>query len=65
MCLYHLDNLLKFKNEKVALLEMRSHVSWYVRGIPYHKEVQSMIFKATSVKEVKEILDNYLKKLYN
>ena len=65
MCLYHLNYLLRNKNEKVALLEMRSHISWYVRGIPYHKEVQSMIFKATSIKEVKEILDNYLKKLYN
>ena len=65
MCFKHLDYLLKIKNEHIAILEMRSHISWYIKGIPYHKEIQSMCFKAKTKEEITEILDNYLKKLYN
>lgn len=65
MCYKHLDYLLKNKSEKIAVLEMRNHISWYIKGIPYHKEVQSQCFKAQTKEEIKEILDNYLKRLYN
>jgi len=65
MCYKHLDYLLKIKSEHIAVLEMRSHISWYVKGIPYHKEIQSQCFKAKTKEEIIEILDNYLKKLYN
>lgn len=65
MCYKHLDYLLKIKPEKVAILEMRSHIAWYIKGIPYHKEVQSACFKAKNKEEIVQILDNYAKKLYN
>ena len=65
MCYKHLDYLLKIKSEHISILEMRSHISWYIKGIPYHKEVQSQCFKAKTKEEITEILDNYLKKLYN
>ena len=63
MCYKHLDYLLKIKSEHIAILEMRSHISWYIKGIPYHKEIQSQCFKAKTKEEITEILDNYLKKL--
>lgn len=65
MCYRHLDYLLKTKNEKVATLEMRSHIAWYIKGMPYHKEIKNLIFKAKTKEEITEILDNYRKKLYN
>ena len=65
MCYKHLDYLLKIKNEKISILEMRSHIAWYIKGIPYHKEIKNLIFKANTKEEIIEILDNYLKKLYN
>ena len=65
MCYHHLDYLLKIKNEKVAVLEMRSHIAWYIKGMPYHKEIKNLIFKAQTIEEIREILDNYRKKLYN
>ena len=65
MCYKHLDYLLKIKPEHIAILEMRSHIAWYIKGIPYHKEIQSMCFKAKTKEELAEILDNYMKKLYN
>jgi len=65
MCLKHMEYLLKVKDEKRTVLEMRSHIAWYIKPIPYHKEVQMACFKAKSIEEIKEILDNYVKKLYN
>ena len=65
MCYKHLDYLLKIKNEKISVLEMRSHIAWYIKGMPYHKEIKNLIFKANTKEEIAEILDNYLKKLYN
>ena len=65
MCYKHLEYLLNLKKEHIAVLEMRSHISWYIKGIPQHKEIQSLCFKAKTKEEIIEILDNYLKKLYN
>lgn len=65
MCYKHLDYLLKIKPERIAVLEMRSHIAWYIKNIPYHKEIQNLCFKAKTKEEITEILDNYLKKLYN
>lgn len=65
MCYHHMNYLLKIKAEKLAILEMRSHIAWYIKGIPYHKEIKNLIFKAKTKEEIMEILDNYLKKLYN
>jgi uncharacterized YigZ family protein len=30
MCFHHMDYLMKIKPEKVAVLEMRSHIAWYL-----------------------------------
>lgn len=63
MCLKHLNYLLKIKNEKIAVLEMRSHISWYLKGLPNNILVKEQIFKATTVDEIKKILNFYLKNL--
>ena len=65
MCIKHLDYLLKFKCEKVAVLEMRSHISWYLKGIPGVMDIKNEIFKTKSSEDVKKILTNYLKKIKN
>ena len=65
MCFKHLDYLLKIKKEHIAVLEMRSFIAWYIKGMPDHKEVANLCFKAKTKEEIKEILDNYLKRLYN
>ena len=65
MCLKHLDYLLKFKCEKVAVLEMRSHICWYLKGMPGIMEVKNEIFKTKNAEDVKKILSNYLKNIKN
>jgi len=65
MCYKHLDYLLKIKPERIAILEMRSHIAWYIKGLPSYKEIQNLCFRAKNKEEMLEILDNYKKKLYN
>ena len=49
MCFHHLEYLTRLKCEKVAVLEMRSHIAWYVKGLPDSVEVKNEVFKATTV----------------
>ena len=65
MCYKHLEYLLKIKPERIAILEMRSHIAWYIKGMPNYKEIQNLCFKSKNKEEMIEILDNYKKKLYN
>ena len=63
MCFHHMEYLNKIKCEKVTVLEMRSHIAWYLKGIPGSVEIKNSCFKATKIEELKEILNNYLNKL--
>ena len=65
MCFHHLDYLMNIKPEKVAILEMRSHAAWYIKGMPGAQSVKNEIFKAKTYDEFKNILDKYLKDLKN
>lgn len=56
----HLSLLLETKPYKVALLEIRSHAAWYLKGIPKTKELKEKIFKTNSSEELIKLLDEYL-----
>ena len=56
----HMDLLLSTKNEKVALLEMRTHIAYYLKGIPGTKELKQKIFKTKIKKEIISLLDSFL-----
>ena len=53
----HTDLLIKTKDEKVALLEMRSHASWYLKGIPGGNKIRNEITKVKTREELFNILD--------
>ena len=63
MCFHHLEYLMRIKCEKVAVLEMRSHIAWYIKGLPGSIEIKNSCFKANSSEELQDILKNYLEKL--
>ena len=65
MCFHHFDYLMKTKSERTAILEMRSHIAWYLKGINGSTEVKKEIFKANTRDEIEKILNNYLKKSKN
>ena len=59
MCIKHMNYLLEFKPEKTAILEMRSHIAWYLKGLNGSNDVKREIFKSTTKKEVLEILEKF------
>ena len=63
MIKHHLDLLIKTKPLKVALLEIRSHAAWYLKGLPNAKELKEQIFKTKTEEELINLLDNYLKNI--
>ena len=63
MIKYHLELLFKTKSEKVALLEIRSHIAWYLKGLPESKEVKQEIFKTKTKQEILDILNKYEKEI--
>ena len=48
--------LKKYNNEKVALLEIRMHALWYIKGIPSVKKYKSMITNCSSEEEFFAVL---------
>jgi len=59
----HYKLLLEDKNEKQALLEIRSHIIWYLKGMPNNKEIKNKICQSKSSSEMFEIIDEYEKYL--
>ncbi len=56
MMLKHFELLLATKSEKVAVLEMRSHIAWYLKGISGTNELKNQMFKTKTAEELKEQL---------
>jgi len=56
----HLNLLIQTKPEKVAMLEIRSHAAWYLKGLPNTKDLKESIFKTNNSEELVSLLDNYL-----
>lgn len=65
MALKHLKYLLKIKSEKLSVLEMRSHIAWYLKGLPESTTIKEKAFKITDAQELKTLLENYKKTLSN
>lgn len=59
----HFSLLKQDKNEKLALLEIRSNVLFYLAGMPHSKKVKNLICQAKSEEEMMNILDDYLVEL--
>lgn len=59
----HLSYLLMYKPERVAVCEMRMHVSYYLKGLFKTAEVKNELYKTTSAADFNRILDDYLKEI--
>lgn len=55
----HLSYLLKTKPYKVAMLEIRSHAAWYLKGLPHGKELKKAIFETHEESELLGLLEEY------
>lgn len=59
----HFDMLVQDKNEKSAVLEIRSHALWYIKGLPGSAAIKNQICSTKNKDEMFEILDNYISSL--
>ena len=60
-CLKHLDNLYQLKDEHLAVLEIRSHIAWYLKGLPKSNEIKNKIFLQTHISDIIDTLIEYKK----
>ena len=59
----HMNKLIDLKGEKIALLEMRSHAAWYVKGLRGATHVKRRISHLKTKKELIELFDEYIEYL--
>ena len=59
----HLDSLTEEKGENTAVLEIRTHFLYYLKGMPGNAAVKNEICKAKTKKEIESILDKYHKEV--
>lgn len=63
MAIYHLNSLSKQKEEKIAILEIRNHIAWYLKGITGANEIKNKVYKSNSINDIIIILEDYKKTL--
>ena len=59
MCIKHLKMLADLKDEKRAVLEIRSHVSWYLKGVKGNSEIKNKIYKMTKLCDILQVLEKF------
>lgn len=55
----HYKLLLEDKCEKAALLEIRSFIIWYLKGMPKSKEIKNLICQSKTSEEMFNIIEDY------
>ena len=55
----HFNLLLELKGEKIACLEMRSHLAWYVKGFKHANDFKKLLFKLNTKEEIDKLLKEY------
>ena len=59
MCLKHLLYLKDLKNEKLACLEIRNHISWYFKGIKSANDLKNKIYKTSNIHDIISLLNEF------
>lgn len=60
MCIRHLKYLSELKDEKVAVLEIRNHVAWYLKGIEGANLIKNKIYQSSHIHDILQILEIFL-----
>lgn len=61
VCLLHMERLVKLKGEKVAIMEMRKHAAWYLKGLKGNGKVRSQINALETQAEMETLLHDFAK----
>ena len=58
--LKHFEKLVRLKGDRIATREMRSHISWYINGLPFNKRIKDVI----NVSDDKEVMKTLIKEYF-
>ena len=59
MCLNHLSYLVEFKSEKLACLEIRNHIGWYLKNLAGVGEIKNKIYQCAQIHDIILVLNSY------
>ena len=59
MCLKHLEYLNDLKNEKLACMEIRNHISWYFKGIKGANELKNKVYQTSCIHDIISLLNEF------
>ncbi|HHY75123.1 MAG TPA: tRNA dihydrouridine synthase DusB [Bacillus bacterium] len=60
VCMLHADRLINLKGEKVGIMEMRKHASWYLKGLRGNAKVRNAINECEARAELESLLQEYI-----
>ncbi len=60
---YHTEYLSNLKCEKVAILEMRNHGAWYIKGLPEATKVKRELYLCKTKDDLYKLMDEYFDKI--
>lgn len=63
VCKLHMDRLIQIKGERVAIMEMRKHASWYLKGMDASGGVRKNINRAETREQLLHILYTFVEQL--
>lgn len=63
MCIKHLNYLSEIKDEKMAVLEIRNHIGWYLKGINGANTIKNKIYQCLNIRDILHILNEFLKEM--
>lgn len=61
----HMNMLIDLKGEKTGILEMRSHIAWYIKGMRDAAYTKQKIFQMTDKEEIISLLRSFLMRQQN
>ncbi|PYG88212.1 nifR3 family TIM-barrel protein [Ruminiclostridium sufflavum DSM 19573] len=56
----HMNMLIEYKGERTGILEMRSHIAWYIKGLRDAAYTKQKLFKLTNKEEIFNLLQSFL-----
>ena len=59
MMKYYTEELVKDKNEKIGILEMRTNLMYFLKGLPNTKEIKKKIVECNNKLDLLNIIDEY------
>ncbi|MBB6455273.1 nifR3 family TIM-barrel protein [Salirhabdus euzebyi] len=63
VCKLHMERLIKLKGEYTAIMEMRKHAAWYLKGIKGNGKVRKRINECETKESLLMILEDYTNEL--